>query len=100
MQFELEAQSAFTLYTSAEFGNGEDGATDQTTTAQYAQGLAWELTSYDAASWDSLLVGLKTMPCEGAGTSVSISVAGESTDELPHSLFAVTVLYTPRRITR
>ncbi len=100
MQVELEAQSAFTLNTSVEFSDGEDGPTQLTQTPQYAQGLAWDLTSYDSASWDSLVAGVKTMPCEGIGTRISINVAGESDNELPHSLFAFTVLYTPRRMTR
>jgi len=100
MQVELEAQSAFTLNTSVEFSDGEDGPSQQTQTPQYAQGLAWDLNSYDSASWDSLIAGVKTMPCEGIGTRISINVAGESDNELPHSLFAVTVSYTPRRMTR
>jgi hypothetical protein len=100
MQIELEAQSAFTLSTSVEFSDGEDGPTQLTQTPQYAQGLVWDLSYYDSANWDSLLAGVKTMPCEGIGTRISINVAGESNNELPHSLFAVTVSYTPRRITR
>jgi hypothetical protein len=100
MQLEIEAEGACTLYTSAEFGNAEDGATQQTATPQYGAGLTWDLTNYDQAYWDTAAVGLKTMPLEGSGTRVAISVAGESDKELPHTLSAVTVLYTPRRMTR
>jgi hypothetical protein len=100
MQLEVECFSACTLYTSGEFGNGEDGPTQQTTDPRYGVGLNWDLSNYDQAYWDTATVGLTTLPLEGVGTRVSISVAGESDNELPHSLYAVTVLYTPRRMTR
>ena len=100
MQLEIEAQSACTIYTSGEFGNAEDGPTQQTQTDQPGAGLTWELSNYDQAYWDGPAIGLQTMPLEGIGTRVAISVAGESDKELPHTLYAVTVLYTPRRITR
>jgi hypothetical protein len=100
MQIELECFSACTLYTSGEFGNGEDGSTQQTVDQRYGVGLNWDLSNYDQAYWDTATVGMTTLPLEGVGTRVSISVAGESDNELPHTLYAVTVLYTPRRITR
>lgn len=100
MQLEIEATGACTLYSSAEFSIGEDGSSEQTTTPQYGRGLTWDLTNFDQAYWDSASIGRKTMPLEGMGTQVSITVAGSSANELPHTLYAVTVLYTPRRITR
>jgi len=100
MQLEIEAEGACRLYTSGEFGNGEDGPTQQTNTPQYGVGLTWDLSNFDQAYWDTSAVGLKTMPLEGVGTRVAISVAGEAADELPHTLYAVTVNYTPRRMTR
>ena len=100
MQLEVEAESACTISTSAEFGNAEDGPTQSTSTPQYGAGGTWDLTNYDRAYWDTASIGLKTMPCEGSGTRVSISIAGEAADELTHTLYALTVLYTPRRITR
>lgn len=100
MQLEIQADGACTIYTSAEFGNGEDGPTEQITTAQYGQGLAYDLTSYDRSYWDSAATGRKTMPCEGYGTNIALTVAGQAADELTHTIYAVTVNYTPRRITR
>ena len=100
MQLEVECLSACTLYTSGEFGNGEDGHTQQTTDQRYGAGLNWDLSNYDQAYWDTATVGMTTLPLEGVGTRVAISVAGEADNELPHTLYAVTVLYTPRRTTR
>jgi hypothetical protein len=100
MQLEVECLSACTLYTSGEFGNGEDGATQQTADQRYGVGLNWDLSNYDQAYWDTATVGMTTLPLEGVGTRVSISVAGEADNELQHTLYAVTVLYTPRRMTR
>lgn len=100
MQLEVECFSACTLYSSGEFGNGEDGPTQQTADPKYGVGLNWDLSNYDQAYWDTATVGMTTLPLEGIGTRVSISVAGEADNELPHTLYAVTVLYTPRRMTR
>lgn len=100
MQIEVECLSACTLYTSGEFGNGEDGHTQQTADQRYGVGLNWDLSNYDQAYWDTATVGMTTLPLEGVGTRVSISVAGEADNELPHTVYAVTVLYTPRRMTR
>ena len=100
MQLEVEAQSACTLYTSAEFGNGEDGASEQIADQRYGQGLTWDLSSYDQSYWDVASIGTTTLPLEGYGVRVALTVAGESDSELPHTLYAVTILYTPRRLTR
>jgi len=100
MQLEVESLGACTLYTSGEFGNGEDGATQQTAEQRYGAGLVWDLSNYDQAYWGTAAVGMTTLPLEGNGTRVSITVAGEADNELPHTIYAVTVLYTPRRIIR
>lgn len=102
MQLEVQAGSACTLYTSGEFGGAEEanGATEQTASPQYGSGLFYDLGNYDQSYWDTLAVSRKTMPLEGYGTSASISIAGQADNELSHTVFAVTVLYTPRKISR
>ena len=100
MQLEVECLGACTLYTSGEFGNGEDGQTQQTADQRYGAGLSWDLSNYDQAYWDTGSVAMTTLPLEGVGTRVSISVAGEADNELPHTIYAVTILYTPRRMIR
>jgi hypothetical protein len=42
----------------------------------------------------------KRFPVEGQGTSVAISLAGESANELPHTLRALTVSFITRRQAR
>jgi hypothetical protein len=99
MQLEIQSQSACRIYTSADFGDGEGGS-QTTETPQYGPGLVYDLANYDESFWDVAAVSRRTMPLDGAGTSVAITVAGESDRELTHTLYAVTVLYSPRRITR
>lgn len=100
MQLEIGAESACALYTSGEFGGNGDGQTQQTVTPQYGAGALYDLTNYDASYWDTLAVSRKTMPMEGYGSNVSLTVQGVSNNELTHTLHAVTVLYTPRKIAR
>jgi hypothetical protein len=102
MQVEVTAKSAFTMLTSGEF-NPNDGPTQQTetqSTAQYGSGLIWDLTNYDESYWDTAGASRKTVPMRGVGTGVAPSIGGESASELSHTIYALTVLYSPRRLTR
>ena len=100
MQMEVAASSAVTLYTYGEFDDSTDGPTEQTSTPNYGSGLTWDLSNYDQSYWDVASTSRKTVPLEGEGTSVAITIQGNSDTELSHTLHAVTVLYTPRKITR
>lgn len=109
MQIEMAASSACTLLTAAEFGGAEtDGYTDPnftnpTETQQvrsYGSGLFWDLNMYDASYWDAAAISRKTLPLEGAGTSASITIQGSANNELSHTIYALTLLYTPRKVTR
>lgn len=99
MQLEITAESACTIYTQGEF-NAYDGMSEQTSAQQYGAGLLWDLSNYDQSYYDVSVLSRGTFPLEGVGTGVAVCVSGEADDELPHSLYAVTVLYTPRKIQR
>lgn len=103
-QLEVQAQSHCTLYTSAEFGgpDGDEaqGATEQTTTEQPGSPLIYDLSNYDQTYWGVSSVSRKAVPCEGDGTSVALTLAGESDNELPHTVYSLTFFYTPRRTER
>ena len=99
MVMEIKAASALTISTSAEF-NDDDGESQQTDTPQYGAGLAFELANYDESYWDTARTGHKTVPLEGVGQSASVSIAGQSDNEMPHTVYALTILYTPRKIAR
>ena len=99
MQLEITADSACTIYTQGEF-NASDGMSEQTSAQQYGAGLLWDLSNYDQSYYDVSVLNRGTFPLEGVGTGVAVCVSGEADDELPHSIYAVTVLYTPRKIQR
>jgi hypothetical protein len=99
MQVEITSQSACRLLSSADFGDG-DGDSDQTETPQYGPGLVYDLANYDESFWDVAAHSRRTMPLDGVGSSVAITLAGESAEELTHTIYAVSVLYTPRKIQR
>jgi len=99
MQIEITAESACTIYTQGEF-NAYDGMSEQTSAQQYGAGLLWDLSNYDQSYYDVSVLSRGTFPLEGVGTGVAVCVSGDADDELPHSLYAVTVLYTPRKIQR
>lgn len=103
-QLEIEAQSACTLYTLAEFGgsndgNAEQGATETSTINQLGNPGLYDFSNYDESYWGATQLGRNTIPIEGDGTNVALIVTGNSDDELPHKLHSVTIVYTPRKIT-
>lgn len=100
MQMEVSASSATTLYSYGEFDDSTEGPTEQTATPNYGSGLSWDLSNYDQSYWDVAATSRKTVPLEGQGTNVAITIQGNSDEELTHTLHAVTVIYTPRKITR
>ena len=99
MQLEITAESACTIYTQGEF-NAYDGMSEQTAAQQYGAGLLWDLSNYDQSYYDVSVLSRGTFPLEGVGTGVAVCVSTEADNELPHSIYAVTVLYTPRKIQR
>ena len=99
MQLEVTPKSACTLQTSVQFYDGTGPTTTQSLPI-YGSGLTWDLSSYDASYWDTLETARKAVPCEGAGTAIAITVAGDSANELTHTLHAASVLYTTRKIAR
>jgi hypothetical protein len=102
-QIEMQAQSACAISTSAEFGNsdadGPEGATPDVEVQQYGSGLVFDLSNYDQSYWGTASVSRKMVPAEGDGTNVSLTIAGDADDELPHTLFSVTVFYIARKVT-
>ena len=102
-QLEIQAESACTIHTSAEFGTSSsgvpEGQTQEVQTPQYGSGLIYDLSDYDQSYWDVSSVSRKMVPVEGDGTNVAMTIAGTSDNELTHTVWSVTVFYTPRKIT-
>jgi hypothetical protein len=103
LALEAQAQSAFTLAVAADFYGGDDDEIDPTEPVivpQYGAGLLWDLANWDQSYWDVNDSARKRFPLEGSGTSVAISIGGQSDNEAPHTLRAVTISYIMRRQAR
>ena len=97
--FEVNPQSACTIYTSANFDDGE-GNTDPISTPTYGAGGYYDLTNYNACFFDAGEVQRQTVPYDNLGTDIAITIYGNSDNELTHQIEGLTVVYTPRRIKR
>lgn len=100
---EIQTQSAMTMYAQAAFYGLDDEETEPTEQAvvpQYGGGLLWDLTNFDQAYWDTAETSRKRFPLEGAGTSIAITLFGQSDSESPHTIRALTITHTPRRQAR
>ena len=96
---EVVASSACTLNTAFEFLDDE-GPSVTSILTQYGTGLLYDLANFDETYWDTAGSNTKTIPIDGVGTGVAMLVAGNSDSELPHTIHSLTVLLTPRKITR
>ena len=98
---EVVATSACSLSTAFELNDGEGPSITSTNSLlQYGTGLIYDLDNFDETYWDTSGVSSKTIPVDGVGTAVSLLVAGDSDNELSHTIYSVTVFHTPRRIAR
>lgn len=98
---ELNATSACSLSTAFEF-NATDGPSVSSTSSlkQYGTGLIYDLTNFDLTYWDTAGTTPKAVPIDGVGTSATLMIGGLSASELSHTIYSITVLYTPRKIQR
>lgn len=102
LEVEAQARSAFTLSVHADFYDADEDIppTDPIVVAQYGNGLFYDLTNFDSSYWDVAAFARKRFTIEGQGTAIGLHLAGESDNELPHTLRALTVNFTPRRAAR
>jgi hypothetical protein len=96
---EVIASSACSLSTSFEFLD-EEGPSLTTVTPQYGAGLAYDIGNFDETYWDTAGRLTKTIPIDGVGSGLTMLVTGSSDSELSHKINSITILQTPRRITR
>lgn len=99
LEVELEAQSALTLKASAEFVDGDEDIepAPETALAIAGNGFRWDLSNWDEAYFDVATVARRRFDLEGQGASISLTLAGESAEELPHTLRSITLPYTALR---
>jgi hypothetical protein len=102
VEVEGRGASAFTLSATAEFFDADEEIAphEDIDVSQLGRGFRWDLSDWDSAYWDAGDSSRKRFPFEGFGVSVAITFAGESDEELPHSLRAITTHYIPRRQAR
>lgn len=99
MRIEATTQSACTIYTQGQFADDEEPSQQQTA-PQTGRGLQWDITNWDQSYWDAAAAKRFTVPLEGDGTEVAVSIYSESDNELPHTLYGLTINYTPRKMAR
>ena len=101
-EIECIPQSAFTMRVTADFSDENDpiDPTSPEVIANRGRGLFYDTQNWDQAYWDVTEYSRRRFTLEGMGTSIAVTVAGESDNELPHTLKAMTLHYTPRRQAR
>ncbi len=99
MRIEATTQSACTIRTQGQFFDDEEPS-QETTSTPAGRGLQWDITNWDQSYWDAGVAKRFTVPLEGDGTEVAVSIYSEADDELPHTLYGLTINYTPRKLAR
>lgn len=99
--FRLEArlQSAATIQTQFEFsmGDTEVQLSEVGTYRVAGGGASYDISNYDQSYYDSPSITLVPIECEGEGNSLSVTLASESDDQMPHLLQAGWVDFNPTR---
>jgi hypothetical protein len=96
---EVGATSACTLNVSCDFIDNEGADVgDGNSLPQYGVGGLFDLTNYDASYWDVGGVSTKTIPLDGIGNAIVPIIMGNSDNELSHTIYSFTTVYSPRKI--
>lgn len=101
-ELEIEARSASQLSIYAEFSE-QDGQSDPTLPFEFIQpggGLIWDVGKWDSAYWDVSARARRAFPLEGEGLGITVTIGSNADNELPHTLRALSIQYTPRRQVR
>lgn len=102
VEVEGSGDSYFTLAAQAEFFDADEeiDPTESVDVSQPGNGFRWDITNWDQAHWDAGDTARKRFPLEGLGCSLAITLAGESDQELPHTIRALTTSFILRRQAR
>lgn len=102
LEVEGQGDSSFTLSAQAEFFDADEeiDSSETVDVSQPGNGFRWDITNWDQAHWDAGDTARKRFPLEGQGCSVAFTLAGESDQELPHTIRALTTSYITRRQAR
>jgi hypothetical protein len=102
VEVEGQGDSYFTLAAQAEFFDADEDidSTEDIDVSQPGNGLRWDIQNWDQAHWDAGDTARKRFPLEGLGCSIAITLAGESDQELPHTIRALTTSFILRRQAR
>lgn len=99
---ESKSESAFRVLVQGEYslGNPEIGLTDVAEVLRSANGAYYDVSSYDESFYDIPRNTISKVRLDGVGADLSLSVISQASNELPHTLQSVSVVYTPRRLDR
>lgn len=99
---ETMGESAFTLYSRAEFNDGDPARDPEGSyeTTSYGSGALWDLSRWDASFWDTRRQDSQRLDLTGYGFNVNPIFSLSSAEQLPHTIKTVTVFYTPRKTRR
>ncbi len=102
MELEAQAKSACQFQVGGEFDDGqtEIDALTPRDISQNGPGLYYDINNFDQAYYDTPSVARKRFVFEGMGTYATPIFVSRSANELPHTLRAVTIFYTTRRLGR
>ena len=101
-ELELEARGACTVSVSAELVDGEDDIepVPEYSFLQPGGGFIFDSSVWDSAYYDSPERARKALPLDGKATGISLTIASDSDQELPHVLRGISIFYTPLRVAR
>ena len=97
---ETQGEGSFSLYSRAEFndGNPTKDATTRLPTQAIGGNALWDVAHWDKSFWDTRRQDSKRMDHTGYGYNISPMFSFDSGEELPHTIKTVTVFYTARKV--
>lgn len=100
LSVETLGKGAFTLYSRAEFNDGDPAMdpSQQYATTSYGSGALWDVDLWDLSFWDTRRQDSQRLDHQGYGFNVVPIFGTSSAEELPHTIKTVTTFFSVRKV--
>lgn len=100
MDIEVDSESAFTLYASAELNDGSTNnePVSSTSLSMPGPGGQWDISLWNASRWDAGTLQRRMVDMPGVGYGIAPIFYTSSANELPNRIRAGTLLYSMTKV--
>ena len=95
-----ESACRMSVYGEYSMGDPVVGLTGITAIGRSGLGAYYDQTNFEESFFDTPRHATNKVRLDGVGTDLSLATVSNGSDELPHTLHSISMVFTPRRLDR